>query len=434
VSHAKDTPSARLDAAIVLHLAGRLHEAEAGYRDILRDAPDFLPATHYLGVALHQTGRRDEGRELVRASLRSPQPPADWHNTLGNMLVDAGRDDEAIAAFMAALEVDTGHALAWNNLGAVVLKRGQVADAILAFGNAIAINASFEDALHNLADALAQTGDERGAAYHRCQAYVLRPTPNKPRHMLGLAYRVLGRVDDAAHVYEDWLRDSPGDPVADHLLKACREDQATGRASNAYLEQYFDEFSATFEQKLSGLHYAVPDAIGEALRKLAPAPRSLRILDAGCGTGLCGPKLAPHARELVGVDLSSKSLELASAKGLYDALHPREIVDYMRACDERSFDLVVAADTLIYFGDITEFLQGARRVLAPGGWLIASFQTLAADNGFTIEPSGRFSHGRAYVLERHGAEGFTPVAIDPLDIRQELGLSVSGILLVARRD
>lgn len=434
MSHDKDTPSARLDAAIVLHLAGRLHEAEVAYRDILRDAPDFLPATHYLGVALHQAGRRDEGLQLVRASLRSPQPQADWHNTLGNMLVAAGQDDEAIASFMAALEVDTGHALAWNNLGALVLKRGQVDDAILAFRNAIAINASFEDALHNLADALARSGDERGAAYHRCQAYVLRPMPDKPRHMLGLAYRVLGRLDDAARVYEDWLRDSPGDPVADHLLKACREDQATGRASNAYLEQYFDEFSASFEQKLSGLHYAVPDAIGKALSTLGLAPRSLRILDAGCGTGLCGLQLAPHARELVGVDLSSKSLAVAEAKGLYDALHAREIVEYMDTCETASFDLVVAADMLIYFGDLTEFLQGARRVLKSGGCLIGSFQALAADHGFAIESNGRFSHARSYLLERHGAAGFTPIAVESLDIREELGLPVKGLLVVARKD
>lgn len=434
MSHEKDTPLSRLDAAIVLHLAGRLHEAETGYREILRDAPDFLPAAHYLGVALHQTGRRDEGLELVRASLRSPAAEADWHNTLGNMLVEASLGDEAIVSFMAALEIDARHALAWNNLGAVLLKREQTADAILAFRNAIAINAAFEDALHNLADALAQAGDERGAAHQRCLAYVLRPTPDKPRPMLGLAYRVLGRLDDAARVYEDWLRDSPGDPVADHLLKACREDQATGRASDAYLEQYFDEFSATFEQKLSGLHYAVPDAIAEALRKLSLAPHSLRILDAGCGTGLCGPRLSGFARTLVGVDLSSKSLAIARTKGLYDALHQQEIVAYMSNRDTGAFDLVAAADTLIYFGDITGFLQGAQHVLAPGGWLVASFEELAADGEFAIESNGRFRHGRTHVLERCAAAGFTPVAVDPLDIRQELGLPVKGVLVVARRD
>ena len=30
--------------------------------------------------------------------------------------------------------------------------------------------------------------------------------------------------------------------------------------------------------------------------------KQLDVLDAGCGTGLCGPLLAPYARRLVGVD------------------------------------------------------------------------------------------------------------------------------------
>ena len=38
------------------------------------------------------------------------------------------------------------------------------------------------------------------------------------------------------------------------------------------------------------------------------ASRSLDVLDAGCGTGLCGPLVAPYARRLVGVDLSEAML------------------------------------------------------------------------------------------------------------------------------
>jgi predicted TPR repeat methyltransferase len=421
-----------LDAAIALHLAGRLTEAEAAYRGILQAAPDSHAAMHYLGVLLHQTQRSDRGIEFVGASLRAPDAIGDWHNTLGNMLVDRGRDDEAIASFMTALEVDARHALAWNNLGAMLQRRGQTNDALLAFQTAVDINPAFEDALHNLADALTQAGDDRSAAHSRCAAYVLRPTPDKPRHMLGLAYRVLGRLDDAARVYEAWLAESPGDPVASHLLMACREGAASGRASDAYLAQYFDEFSETFEQKLSSLAYSVPERIGDALRKLDLAPHSLRILDAGCGTGLCGLHLAKYASQLTGVDLSAKSLALAEAKGLYTALQRRELVEYLAASPEAAFDLVVAADTLIYFGDLGQFMQCASRVLAPGGLLIASFEELER-SGFAIEPNGRFSHSRAYLLECHAAAGFSPPTITPIDIRLELGLPVKGMLTVARK-
>jgi predicted TPR repeat methyltransferase len=430
----------RLDAAISLHLAGQLAEAEAAYRAILQATPDSHAAMHYLGVLLHQQQRGDEGIEFVRASLRSPDAIGDWHNTLGNMLVDRGRDEEAIASFMNALQIDARHRLAWNNLGAVLLRRGQTGDAILAFQSAVAIDAEFEDALHNLADAFTRASDDRSAAHSRCAAYVLRPTPDKPRHMLGLAYRVLGRLDDAAKVYEAWLIDSPGDPIASHLLMACREGATSGRASDAYLARYFDEFSESFEQKLSKLAYSVPERLGDALGQLGLAPHSLRILDAGCGTGLCGPQLAPYASRLTGVDLSAKSLAVAAAKGLYAELHQRELVDHMASSPGAAFDLVVAADTLIYFGDLEKFMHAASRVLAPSGLLIASFQEIephasaeAAQAGFAIEPSGRFSHSRAYLLERHEAAGFSPPAIRKIDIRLELGLPVEGVLTVARK-
>ncbi|NIR58985.1 MAG: methyltransferase domain-containing protein, partial [Gammaproteobacteria bacterium] len=50
------------------------------------------------------------------------------------------------------------------------------------------------------------------------------------------------------------------------------------------------------------------------------------ILDAGCGTGLCGPLLAPHARTLVGVDLSGGMIAKAEELAVYDELEVAELV------------------------------------------------------------------------------------------------------------
>ena len=52
-------------------------------------------------------------------------------------------------------------------------------------------------------------------------------------------------------------------------------------------------------------------------------PADAYILDAGCGTGLCGPLVAPHAQRLTGVDLSAGMLAQASEKGVYDELGSR---------------------------------------------------------------------------------------------------------------
>ncbi len=436
-------PASRLaafDRALSDHLAGHLREAETGYRRVLDGAPRHAAALHFLGVLLHQQGRSDEGIALVRESLAASPDESDWHNTLGNMLSATGQDAEAVAAFMAALEVDARHAHAWNNLGALLLRNGQAGEAIRAFDNAVTIDSAFEDAWYNLGDAQARVGDEQAAAVSRCAAYVLRPLADKPRHMLGVAFSVLGRFDDAARMYEQWLVQEPGHPVASHLLAAARGGAAPERASNAYLQAYFDGLADSFDHKLLGtLHYSVPALIGQVLRERGVPPHSLRILDAGCGTGLCGQEVAPHARTLIGVDLSARSLELAAGKGVYSALQQQEVVAHMADGPGAAYDLVLAADTLIYFGDINGFLHAAVHSLAAGGQLIASFEELAPAGGdgagpsHAITPSGRYSHRRSHVLERLRAAGFEAPEVTDIDIRNELARPVTGFLVVARR-
>jgi predicted TPR repeat methyltransferase len=53
-------------------------------------------------------------------------------------------------------------------------------------------------------------------------------------------------------------------------------------------------------------------------------------IDAGCGTGLLGKLLREHAHILLGVDLSSKMVQLAHETDLYDAVMTGSIVDEVR--------------------------------------------------------------------------------------------------------
>jgi len=74
------------------------------------------------------------------------------------------------------------------------------------------------------------------------------------------------------------------------------------------------------------LSYRAPGLVA-AMIDDAGLERSKRrdVLDAGCGTGLCGPSLAPYARRLTGVDLSSGMLARAKEKQVYDALTQAEV-------------------------------------------------------------------------------------------------------------
>src|SRR5919199_1010982 len=133
------------------------------------------------------------------------------------------------------------------------------------------------------------------------------------------------------------------------MLAACSGSDVPGRASDAFVERIFDNFAASFDSKLAKLSYRAPALVAAMLEHVAPTPsRSLDVLDAGCGTGLCGPLVAPYARRLVGVDLSEGMLTRARERRVYDELVKGELTAYLAGCAE-TFDVIVSADTLVYF-------------------------------------------------------------------------------------
>lgn len=426
------------------HLQGQWQAAEAQYRSILAQAPGHAPSVHFLGVLRHQQGHLAEGDALVRQSLLLAPEHADWHNTWGNMLAAQGHGDAAAAAFVAALERDARHADAWNNLGAVLLAAGQAEDAVAALRNATQLRPAFRAAHQHLGDAYQQLGDAHAAALSYCAEYVLRPRQETQRDMLGIAYSQLGLHEEAAQVYAAWLADEPGHPIASHLLAASRGKAVDDRVPADFLQRYFDGYADTFEHKLVvGLAYGVPPLVHQWLAERAIAAGSLRILDAGCGTGLCGPHLKPFARQLTGVDLSEKSLDVARSKEVYDSLHRQDIVEHLLSGVPAQWDVLVAADVLIYFGDLAPFMAAAQGALAHGGLLLVSCETgppagseppsVSPAPGYALQPSGRYSHLDSYVLDTVRTAGFTIDRTMPLVIRQELGRPVQGLLLLARK-
>ena len=124
-------------------------------------------------------------------------------------------------------------------------------------------------------------------------------------------YCMLGQRDKAVQLFEEWLKEEPDHPVVAHLLAACTGRGVPARASDECVEIIFDDFADELRFEAGAPALSRPgtgrsDADGLGCRRPS---RSLDVLDAGCGTGLCGPLVAPYARRLTGVDLSAGMLE-----------------------------------------------------------------------------------------------------------------------------
>ena len=294
-----------LSVAIVLQQNEQWAAAGEIYRRILEAAPDHADALHFSGVLAHQQARSDEAVALIERSLELEPDRADWYSNLGIVLQDRLELDEAIAAYEHAIALDPDHANAHNNLGVVLRAKGRSVEAEAAYRAAIRIDPEHSDAYNNLGVLLNGQQRQREAALCFSKVITLRPKHPEARRLLALAHSTLGEVDKAVEVFEEWLRDEPDDPIARHMLAACSGRDVPPRASDAYIERTFDSFAASFDAKLAKLLYRAPALVAAMLEDAGlGASRSLDVLDAGCGTGLCGPLIAPYARRLVGVDLS----------------------------------------------------------------------------------------------------------------------------------
>lgn len=430
---------AMLGEAIAAHRADRLDAAEALYRRVLQQQAGQPDALHFLGVLCHQRNRSEEGVRLIRMALRVTPRHADAHNNLGNIHKECGHLAEAEACYRSALACQSQHHDALSNLALVLEAQGRCEEAFEAYdtlltqapqlGRAHYLMGMFRRRhVNTIEDVEQAVVCFRNA--HRCN-----PEDVSALDALAVALYMLGRRDEAVEVYRDWLAREPSNPLPRHMLAACGGGPPPPRADDAYVRQVFDSFAASFdEQLLKNLDYRAPQILVAALTRGLDAPRAeLEVLDAGCGTGLCGPLIRPYARRLVGIDLSGGMLEQARQRGGYDELIETELAAWLRTASS-VWDIVLSADTLVYFGELQPVLSAAHAALRPGGWLAFTLEALdGVDDRLELSSSGRYRHTRAYVDRVLAAAGFPESVIAAESLRKELGRQVAGWVVLARK-
>jgi len=190
------------EAALQQHQAGRLAEAEAGYRRILAVAPDHDESLHLLGVIACQVGQPEPAVGLIERAIARRPGIAVYHYNLGLALQLLDRLDAAAEAFEQAAALQPGYVDALVNLGAVLQRQGRVDAAIERLGQALALRPDQAEAQYSLGALLQQQNRPEAAADRFARAVALQPTKPEFRHALGSARHQAGDTIAALAEYD----------------------------------------------------------------------------------------------------------------------------------------------------------------------------------------------------------------------------------------
>lgn len=198
-----------IDLAIEHHQAGRLHEAEQGYRTILRHNPRERDALHLLGVVAHQSGRQEEAIRLIQQAIKLAPAQSKFHNSLGAVYQSLGHTVAAEACYRQSVTLDAAYPEGHHNLGMTLLDLGRPAESLHALERAVALKPEYASAHLNLGMALKSLGrlSDATAAFRRAAS--LRDGFWEALFQLGNVLKDQGRIDEALAAYQQVLDYEP---------------------------------------------------------------------------------------------------------------------------------------------------------------------------------------------------------------------------------
>ncbi|MCM5558182.1 class I SAM-dependent methyltransferase [Pleomorphomonas sp. JP5] len=239
-----------------------------------------------------------------------------------------------------------------------------------------------------------------------------------------------GRRDEAEPLLREAAkRDHDGLFGASLRLAALGFAEVPDAPPAAYVRGLFDDYADRFETALvEDLGYRAPWLIADLIDKARPGGRFSRGLDLGCGTGLMAEALMGRVDHFTGCDLSPEMIARADAERRYQALAVADVVAYLRRC-EGSFDLVTAADVLVYVGALGDLFGEISAHLASGCLFAFSVEESTGDD-LVLRDSLRYAHSEAYIRSVSAEAGLAVLDLRRATLRYDRGAPIEGLVVL----
>jgi predicted TPR repeat methyltransferase len=345
-------------------------------------------------------------------------------------LLESGRAAEAASLLQSLVAEGRGGLLARLTLARALSQSGETDRAVELARETAQLHPDVPQAALGFGEAMLRAGRLPLAIAEIKRALRLDPDLAEARYLLGLAWLEAGEAQKALDAFaalsKDAFPDLPEKIAEAHAMRAAP------RADARYVRHLFDQFSADYDVRMRGqLHYAAPEILRQLADLVLPRKTALKILDLGCGTGLSGVAFADLAARLDGIDLSPAMVALARARRIYGELSVGDIEAELGASHEQ-YDLLLAADTLVYLGDLRRLFAAAFEALASGGHFL--FTVESAEGGtFELGPKRRWRHSEHYLRDIAARTGFEVAGLIACSPRTEAGEPVRGSAVALRK-
>ena len=163
-----------------------------------------------------------------------------------------------------------------------------------------------------------------------------------------------------------WIRSAR----ADAALAKLRATMGLRESFNQLYRSMRDPWGATLQR------FRYQRQKYQTLLSMLPNREYNYVLDVGCGLGAFARRLTPHARQVLGVDISDEAVSEARrmSRGLPNVHYVQaDICDFL--APSHAFDLIVLADVLYYMAPINDrmlklLIEKIAQLLSPGGLLL----------------------------------------------------------------
>lgn len=359
--------------------------------------PENTELNYRLGVVYFKLRDFDRAKMQFEKVLILDYKHPDINQLLANTFLEMGDHEKAMHYYFYQLERDPWFETFYN-LGVLFMMKERLKDALNYFNRAIE----------------------------------LRPDDLATLLNLGNIYLKKNQIELAMTYYEKANQLNSNDPEIEHILAALKQ-KTPASAPSKYITHLFDQYAPYYEKHLTeALKYEVPQKIVQTIQLEYPyfSDQRWKIIDLGCGTGLCGALLKPVASKLIGVDLSENMLIVAREKQIYDELIAKDITSALTRFS--SMDLVVAADVFTYCGDLELTFKNTANALIQNGIFIFTVEKTVKDD-FVLQQNIRYAHSKMYLDSLITAHDFDVICFNNIVLRQQKNEAVEGYLVFLRK-